>query len=303
MRRFPIVPRFSAWPKLTEFPLLNRRELPAGTLSGEAAVQALWALGEARGLTLLADCAAALCLYPAWERRDWKMPSAEQALSAYGGEFRSVPALSVLGALRQETGRPNVLHCSSGLVFALYQQPEQLVLILGGTNTSHSDSQLHTFPAEAKQFRADVLNVLGRLPRLFSVAAEFTQLLLAERGRALPDLPLTVAGHSLGGGLAQYAAGLCGVPGVAFSPTALGRAVAAALPSAPEVLCLSLHGDPIPLIGTQHLQARLLGHHLRLPLHPSVPPARHITSHGQIYLHLLAWLREAWPELPSALES
>lgn len=302
MRRFPLAPRRWPWPRLTGPPPLSRRTLPPGTLSGQAAVDALWALGEAQARILLADCAAALCLYPAWERRDWGMPSAGQTLSAHGGAFRSVPALTLLGALHQEAGRPNVLHRASGLVFALYQQPERLVLILGGTNTSSSDSQLRTFPAEAKQFRADVLNVLGRLPRLFSVAAELTELLLSERARALPDLPLTLAGHSLGGGLAQYAAGLSGVRGLAFSPTALGRAVAAPLPDTPEVLCISLDGDPIPLIGTQHLRARLLGQHLRLPLHPRVPPARHATSHGQIYLHLLSWLREAWPELPSAVD-
>lgn len=307
MRRLPFVPHRWLWPRLRGLPLLSQRELPPGTLSGTAAVEALWALGEVQAQILLADCAAALCLYPAWERRDWGMPSAEQALSAYGGQFWQVSrlaemGLSALGALHQEVGRPNVLHRSSGLVFALYQQPGQLTLILGGTNTSHSDSQLRTFPAEVKQFRADVLNVLGRLPRLFGVAAQLTELLLAERGRALPDVPLTLAGHSLGGGLVQYAAGLYGLRGLAFSPTALGRAVAAPLPDTSEVLCLSLEGDPIPLLGTQHLRARLLGQHLRLPLHPGVPPVRHATSHGQIYPHLLAWLRQAWPELPSALE-
>ena len=66
------------------------------------------------------------------------------------------------------------------------------------------------------------------------------------------------------------------------------------------MLVLSLDGDPIPLIGTKHLR-RAGGEHLRLPLHPGVLPARHATSHGQIYLHLLAWLREKWPHLPSAL--
>ncbi|AWN22424.1 hypothetical protein DKM44_03560 [Deinococcus irradiatisoli] len=295
---FPGRPRL--WPPLAE------RVLPPGTLGGEAALEALWALGEEQARSLLAGCAAALCLYPAWERRDWGMPSAQGTLSAYGGGFCSWPERSSLGQTRQQHGRPNVLHLSSGLVFALYRQPEQLVLVLGGTNTSHSESQFFTLPSEARQFGADVLNLLGRLPRLFAVAAELTALVESERGRSLPEVPLTLAGHSLGGGLVQYAAGLHGLEGLAFSPTALGRAVAAPLLDRPEgvgagVLALSLDGDPIPLIGTQHLQARVLGRHLRLPLHPGVPPARHATSHGQVYLHLLAWLRERWPELPSAL--
>ena len=311
MRRLPLpLPlHLKPWPKLRKaawgqfWPPLSQRALPPGTLSGEAALEALWAGGENAARQLLADCAASLCLYPAWERRDWGMPSGPDTLSAYGGEFWSWPELISLGALRQEAGRPNVLHAASGLVFALYVRPEQLVLVLGGTNTSHSDSQLHTFPSEARQFGADVLNVLGRLPRLFAVAAEITALVQAERGRSLPDLPLTLAGHSLGGGLVQYAAGLHGLRGLAFSPTALGRAVAAPLPDTSEVVAISLDGDPIPLIGTQHLRARLVGQHWRIPLHPGVPPARHATSHGQTYLHLLTWLREQWPELPSALEN
>ncbi len=311
MRRLVLPLRLRPWPlrpaRLPWWPPLSQRELPPGTLSGEAAVRALWALGEVQARQLLADCAASLCLYPAWERRDWGMPNAQGTLAAYGGEFLSWSGAGPLGQLRQEPGRPNVLHVSSGLVFALYQRPEQLVLVLGGTNTSHSDSQLHTLPSEAQQFAADLLNLLGRVPRLFTVAAELTALIKAERGRSLPDLPLTLAGHSLGGGLVQYAAGLHGLKGVALSPTALGRAVAAPLLGEPEtdtagVLVLSLDGDPIPLIGTQHLQARLLGRHLRLPLHSSVSPVRHATSHGQIYLHLLAWLRMAWPGLPSAVE-
>ena len=291
-----------AWPKLRRWSFFDGHQLPPGTLSGEEALNALWDMGEHTARRMLADCAAALCLYPAWERRDWGMPSPEATLRAYGGEFWSVPSFSPLGELRQQSGRPNVLHLASGLVFALYLRPQQFVLVLGGTNTSASDSQLDTFPAEAKQFRADVLNVLGRLPRLFAVADQVTARVRAMLGHQLPNLPLTLAGHSLGGGLVQYAAGLHGLPGLAFSPTALGRAVAAPLPDTSQVLCLSLDGDPIPLIGTHHLQARLLGRHLRLPLHPDVPPARRATSHGQTYLHLLAWLREQWPDLPGALD-
>ena len=307
MRRMPFRIRPLDWPKLEHrlsggwWTAFSERELPPGTLSGADALQALWALGEHAALNMLANCAAALCLYPAWERRDWGMPSAQHTLAAYGGHFLRWPDDTSLGKAHQEPGRPNILHRGSGLVFALYQHPERLILVLGGTNTSASDSQLRTLPSEARQFGADVLNVLGKLPRLFEVAAELTALIASERGRSLPDVPLSLTGHSLGGGLVQYAAGLHGLPGLAFSPTALGRAVAAPLLGDLRVLCLSLDGDPIPLIGTQHLQARLLGQHLRLPLHPGVPPARHATSHGQTYPHLLAWLREKWPELPGAV--
>jgi hypothetical protein len=281
--------------------------LPPGTLSGEAALMALWAHASAGGTGaaapgLLAACAASQSLYPAWERRDWGMPGAQGTLSAYGGQFWTWPYPSALGELRQQPGRPNVLHPASGLVFALYQRPGELTLLLGGTNTSDSDRQLRTFPSEAQQIGADVLNLLGRLPRLFEVAAELVRLVRSERGHRLPDLPLVVAGHSLGGGLVQYAAGLHRLPGLAFSPSALGRAAVQALPGAPEVLSISLDGDPIPLIGSRHLRTRIVGEHLRLPLHPSVAPIRRATSHGQIYPHLLAWLREQWPGLPSALE-
>ena len=145
MRRLPLNLNLRPWSRLSTLPWkplwppLSQRRLPPGTLSGEAALEALWAGGEGVALQLLADCAASLCLYPAWERRDWGMPSAPDTLAAYGGEFWQWPERTPLGALRQEAGRPNVLHAASGLVFALYVRPEQLVLVLGGTNTSHSD--------------------------------------------------------------------------------------------------------------------------------------------------------------------
>ncbi|WP_293915064.1 hypothetical protein [Deinococcus sp.] len=187
------------------------------------------------------------------------MPGAGGTLAACGGHFWAWPQpsrsfLAELGELRQQPRRPNVLHPASGLVFAVYQRPGELTLLLGGTNTSDSDSQLRTLPSGAQQVGADVLNLLGGLPRR------------------------------------------------AFSPSALGRAAALALPLSPEVLSISPDGDPIALIGSRRLHTRIVGEHLRLPLHPRVPPLRRATSHGQIYPHLLAWLRERWPELPSALE-
>ncbi|MGI8747380.1 MAG: hypothetical protein ACR2J4_03365, partial [Deinococcus sp.] len=113
------------------------------------------------------------------------------------------------------------------------------------------------------------------------------------------------------GGLAQYAALINGVRALSFSPTALGRGVLELLERHgafrdPEevlrrVLALSLAGDPIPFLGTGRLQALVLGEHLHLPLFPGVPPARRATSHGQIYPHLLGWLRRDWPYLPDAL--
>ena len=161
------------WPKLGqlvcgELSPFPQYRLPPGTLSGDEALNALWALGEHAALNMLAVCAAALCLYPAWERRIWGMPDTEGLLNAYGGEFLRWPGeLTELGIIWQQPGRANILPPASSLAFALYAQPTRLVLVLGGTNTSHSDSQLRTFPSEARQFGADLLNVLGRLPALW----------------------------------------------------------------------------------------------------------------------------------------
>ena len=160
--------------------------------------------------------------------------------------------------------------------------------------------------AEVKQIEASVLNLMGRVPHLFRVADLLTLLMRDEvKGQ------LTVGGHSLGGGLAQYAGLMNNLMVLAFSPTALGRGVLALLSrsnklaDAPKVLkqvqSVSLDGDPIPRIGTRWFHSHVVGLQLRLPLFPGIAPVRHATSHGQIYSHLLAHLQQRWSQLPSAL--
>ena len=149
--------------------------------------------------------------------------------------------------------------------------------------------------AEVRQIEASVLNLIGRVPHLYRTAD-----LLALLARDEVQADLTVSGHSLGGGLAQYAGLMNGQRVLAFSPVALGRGVLALLSrldrlaDAPRLLkqvqLVSLEGDPIPMIGTRWFRSSGVGLRLRLPLFPGVPPARHATSHGRIYSHLLAHL-------------
>ncbi len=287
------------------------------TDGGEEALARLLALGRPEAETLLSLCAAALSLYPAWERQSWVMPEPDAARQVHGGTYLNLEALALrLGGVRHHAGRHSYLHAPTGLAFAAHQDAlGRVTLVLGGTNSGHTDSQPRTFPAEVQQLRANVLNVAGWVPRLYRAADLLTLLLrdeLAREDAGAPARPLTLTGHSLGGGLAQYAGLMNGVPALAFGPVALGRGVLALLDQAErlsnpasvlaQVKSYSLDGDPIPTIGTGWWQSCVVGEHLRLPLSPEVPPARYATSHGQIYSHLVAHLRQKWPDMPSAVQ-
>ena len=297
----------AGWTRLAS----TRGRQPSGYFalrSGQDALEQLAVLDEPQARQLLSVCAAALSLYPAWERRTWMMPEPEAALAAHGGRFLRLDALAArLGSVRHVVGRHSYLHAPSGLTFAVHRSVlGGVTLLLGGVNSSHSESQQRTVPAEVKQIEASVLNLIGRVPHLYRTADLLT---LLARDELQADL--TVSGHSLGGGLAQYAGLMNGLKVLAFSPVALGRGVLALLSQtgrladAPHLLeqvqSVSLDGDPIPMIGTRWFQGSGVGLRLRLPLFPGVPPARHATSHGRIYSHLLAHLQQRWPELPSAL--
>ncbi len=277
-------------------------------LSGQAALAHLALLDEVQASELLSVCAAALSLYPAWERQTWMMPDSDAVVSVYGGHFLALEGVVArLGRVRHLSERQRFLHVPSGLTFAAYQSALGIVtLLLGGVNSSDSDSEVQTFSAEIKQLEASVSSLLGRVPKLYRAADLLTVLTRDE----LPGA-LMISGHSLGGGLAHYAGLMNGLKVQAFSPAALGRGLLALLlrrgklADAPHLLeqvqSCSLEGDPIPLIGSHWLQSEVVGLHLRLPLSPGVSPARHATTHGQIYPHLLAHLQQHWPQLPSAL--
>lgn len=299
-----------------------KRPLPdyCRSWGGQDALAQLLTLSRPEAETLLSLCAAALSLYPAWERQSWMMPEPDAALQVHGGAYLNLEALALrLGGVRHHTGRHSYLHAPTGLAFAAHQDAlSRVTLVLGGTNSGHTDSQPRTFPAEVQQLRANVLNVTGWVPRLYRAADLLTLLLRSELARGgtgspgSPERSLTLTGHSLGGGLAQYAGLMNGVPVLAFGPVALGRGVLALLDRAgrlsgaaavlAQVKSYSLYGDPIPTIGTGWWQSCVVGEHLRLPLSPEVPPARYATSHGQIYSHLAAHLRQKWPGLRDATE-
>ena len=289
-------------------------DLPAccAVSTGQAALDRLLALTEPQARTLLGRCAAALSLSPAWERRDWVMPEPRWALRVHGGHFLDLGRLALrLGRVRHRPGRNGYLHVSSGLAFAAHQDAHgQVTLVLGGLNSSDSDSQLSSMLAETQQLGAGLLNAVGGVPRLYRWADRLTLMLQGELSREGRKAPLTLTGHSLGGGLAQYAGLMNGLSVLAFSPTALGHGVLNLLDSTRRladpaaviqmVQSYSLDGDPIPSLGTGWLRAAMVGEHLRLPRSPGVAPVRYATNHGQIYAHLSAHLRVRWPDLPNA---
>jgi hypothetical protein len=313
--------RLSRWPlgrlptiRLRGFTPKRPRPDYCQSCAGQDALAQLLTLSQPEAETLLSLCAAALSLYPAWERQSWVMPDPDAALQVHGGAYLELDALALrLGGVRHLAGRHSYLHAATGLAFAAHQDAlGRVTLVLGGTNSSHTDSQPRTFPAEVQQLRADVLNVMGRIPRLYRAADLLTLLLRDELALQGGGHRLTLTGHSLGGGLAQYAGLMNGTSVLAFSPTALGRGLLTLLadarrlddPSAvlAQIRSYSLDGDPIPLLGTTWLSSCVVGQHFRLPLAAEVPPARYATSHGQMYPHLVAHLRHNWPELPDAIE-
>ncbi|WP_407569165.1 hypothetical protein [Deinococcus altitudinis] len=296
--------------------LPSRQERPAYArlYEGQDALERLLSIGEPQAETLLSLCAAALSLYPAWERQSWVMPEPEVALQVHGGQFLDLGSLALrLGGVRHILGRHGYLHAPSGLAFAAHRSDaDEVTLILGGTNSSHTDSQPGTLQAEVQQLRADVSNVVGRVPRLYRTADLVTLTLRDELAREVGGRLVRLTGHSLGGGLAQYAGLMNTVPVLAFSPVALGKGVLALLRDAgllddpaavtARMKAYSLQGDPVPGFGTGWLQTNVVGEHLRLPLSPEVPAGRYATSHGQIYSHLVAHLKAHYPELPNAIE-
>lgn len=289
-------------------------DLPAycAISTGQGALASLLALTESQAKTVLSRCAAALSLYPAWERHDWAMPEPKRALHVYGGHFMDLGCLALrLGRVRHQPGRNGYLHVPSGLAFAAHQDAQgEVTLVLGGVNSSDGDGQPRGVIAEAQQLGAGLLNVVGQVPRLYRWADRLTLLLRHELLREKHAGPLTLTGHSLGGGLAQYAGLMNDLQVLAFSPTALGRGVLTLLENTGRladpasvihlIRSYSLAEDPIPSLGTGWLHAVVIGEHLRLPRSPRVPPVWYATSHGQIYSHLVAHLQARWPDLPNA---
>ncbi len=289
-------------------------DLPAycAVSTGQGALASLLALTEPQARTVLSRCAAALSLYPAWERHDWAMPEPKLALQVHGGHFLDLGRVALrLGSVRHQPGRNGYLHVPSGLAFAAHQNAQgQVTLVLGGVNSIDGASQPRGVIAEAQQVGAGLLNVVGQVPGLYRWADRLTLLLLQELVREGRQGQLTLTGHSLGGGLAQYAGLMNDLPVLAFSPTALGRGVLNLLedtgrlddPAAVIQLIrsYSLADDPIPSLGTGWLHAAVIGEHLQLPRSPRVLPVWYATSHGQIYSHLVAHLQAKWPDLPNA---
>ncbi len=82
----------------------------------------------------------------------------------------------------------------------------QVVIAFGGTDLT-----------SAKDWYANAVQFAGGIPSQYEHALDFTRKIQAKYG----DVVLT--GHSLGGGMANYAGGMTGLPGVGFNSATLGR--------------------------------------------------------------------------------
>ena len=130
---------------------------------------------------------------------------------------------------------------STGLIFSVIASPDstKIYLSFGGTGSGHLDSnvQKKSCPNKdiflQKQIKANKINALtNKCPEIYEQAAHITQqlseLMASKSFSAFNESELIVTGHSLGGGLAMYAATMCSTPtkkikALCFSSAELGR--------------------------------------------------------------------------------
>ena len=106
-----------------------------------------------------------------------------------------------------------------------------LTLSFGGTNSGLNirlfEKQSHRlikkrFNLTWLHIKADIRNLVGwNVPVIYKQAAKLTEV-IAEMAKK-QDMPVTLTGHSLGGGMAAYAAAKFGLKARTFSPAALGK--------------------------------------------------------------------------------
>ena len=139
----------------------------------------------------------------------------------------------------------------SGLVIALFKDEEsgQIKIAFGGTKSGKNLKSRKRILGG--QIQTDIKNFtsLG-LPRAYKQAAEFSRLTAELFGADMVSL----TGHSLGAGLAQYSAAMNKLPANCFSPAALGKAALKELAANnrldPDWLKQNIHhymvkGDPV----------------------------------------------------------
>lgn len=247
-----------------------------------------WSLVER--LDLLESCALSMGGYPAWQKKTYGMPSRAQVEEQFGSTFLTAKNLK-LGAQVVASRRTGWnLYFGTGTAFTLVRSgiTGRTKLVFGGTNSGISEKQWLTLPSALLQAGVDIAETLGWNAIGYQTAALLAQTIHHQLG----DVELV--GHSLGGGLAQMAGLITGNKVTGFSSAPLGTLVLKEAMERqllqPELLSRFQHfvvdGDPVPDALGMEKGTHVLGTRFQIPIHPSVVPAKHFASHGQVFTHL-----------------
>ncbi len=146
---------------------------------------------------------------------DWDSPELTDFKTALDNNTLFKGRLKIKGSLIHDT--------KSGLVATMFKDKVngQVKLVFGGTTAGKNLSFIDGKKLLLRQGAADAANFTGAsIPMSYQQAAEMTRL----AGEQFGSEKLSLVGHSLGGGLAQYSAAMNQVPANCFSTAALGKA-------------------------------------------------------------------------------
>ncbi len=114
---------------------------------------------------------------------------------------RLVPDAALPPALRmfynEETG---ILHPPGEAKALLVEKDDTLIVAFSGTELGSASAS-----GRRKTVETDIRQFVGGSTKMYSEAAGIARLLLEHEDTAIADKPVLLTGHSLGGGLAQYA--------------------------------------------------------------------------------------------------
>lgn len=132
----------------------------------------------------------------------------------------------------------------NGFKAGVFVKGKTLVVVFEGTTGS--------FPF-GKDWRTDVLAFIGANPKQYQTATDYVGRIIALAGR---DFDIVLTGHSLGGGLASYAALRHGTNAIVFNAAGIGNGLRAAVSENLErqhllIRSVNLVGDPVSALGKQ----------------------------------------------------
>ena len=131
----------------------------------------------------------------------------------------------------------------TGFQVQVYRQEKTLAVVFRGTEIT-----------KAEDILTDLENFFNLVPAQYVEAANFVREVVKKAGS---EYNIILTGHSLGGGLASFAALCCGQPAIVFNAAGLGSGLRGSIPQQnldrqqTLVKSLDLVGDPISALGGQ----------------------------------------------------